>query len=205
VSPVPASSSASSASQSFDERRWRVAPLTLADCDELARVHVAVWREAYAGLMDAAYLRGLREERFAERWRSRASASVGTSPASVTSVTSSPASSPGGADAGGPVTLVARDRAGVVGFVSAGSSRDEDPPTAWELWAINLLGRARGTGLAEHLVQLTVGDRDASLWVVEGNARARSFYTRLGFAPDGARSEHEPTGAPEVRLVRRRA
>lgn len=33
------------------EQRWDVSPLRLADCDELGRVHVTVWREAYAGIM----------------------------------------------------------------------------------------------------------------------------------------------------------
>ena len=61
----------------------------------------------------------------------------------------------------------------------------------------------RGTGLADGLLTQLVGDRDATLWVVEGNARARRFYTRLGFVVEGARTEHDATGTPEIRMVRR--
>jgi RimJ/RimL family protein N-acetyltransferase len=42
------------------------------------------------------------------------------------------------------------------------------------------------------------------LWVVAGNARARSFYERAGFAPDGAEEPYEVAGVPvpEVRYAR---
>ena len=41
------------------------------------------------------------------------------------------------------------------------------------------------------------------LWVVEGNARARRFYEREGWAPDGAAKEDE-FGGQVVREVRYR-
>jgi GNAT superfamily N-acetyltransferase len=143
---------------------------------------MAVWRDTYAGLMPADYLAGLSDERCAAEWRRVARR-------------------PG--DAHGR-TLVVRDGIGrVVGFASAGPSRDDDAPSAWELYAVNLAPAARGTGVADLLLDALVGDRDATLWVVEHNARARSFYSRRGFTDEGGRSAHEATGTPEIRMIRR--
>jgi hypothetical protein len=90
-------------------------------------------------------------------------------------------------------------------FVATGSaepSRDEDAPTAWELFAINVLAAAHGTGLADLMMADLVGDRPTSLWVLDGNQRARAFYARYGFVPHGATKEHEPSGRVKLRLVR---
>jgi ribosomal protein S18 acetylase RimI-like enzyme len=166
------------------ERPWRVRPLTLDDCDELGRVHMAVWRDAYAGIMPDDYLAGLSDERCAASWRA---------------VAARPADAPGR-------TLVVIDADGqLAGFGSAGPSRDDAPPTEWELYAVNLAGRARGTGVADRLLVELLGERDATLWVVEANARARAFYARHGFVDEGARAEHPDTGTPEMRMVRRTA
>ncbi|WP_347355067.1 GNAT family N-acetyltransferase [Intrasporangium sp.] len=166
------------------ESRWRIEPLALADCEELGRVHVSVWREAYAGIMPDEYLAGLSPQQFAERWRQR----LGDQ---------------GSSDLG--TTLVATDAAAeIVGFVSAGPSRDDDVPTEWELYAINLLARTHGTGLADKLLGRALGDRGATLWVAADNRRARAFYARHGFVPDGAHKEHPGSGAPEIRMLRSR-
>jgi GNAT superfamily N-acetyltransferase len=163
------------------ESPWRIRPLVIEDCDELARVHVQVWREAYAEHMPADYLAGLDPRAFAEGWRHRALAPDR-----------------------GSRTLVARGTEGrVAGFIAVGPSRDEDAPTPDELYALNVVAAAYGTGLAQALLDEGLGDQDATLWVVEGNLRARSFYTRNGFVLEGARSAHEATGAPEVRMIRR--
>lgn len=167
------------------EPDWRITPLAVADCDELGRVHMHVWRQAYAGLMPADYLAGLSEERAAENWRRRLEQTDGADLEAL--------------------TLVARRCGRIVGFASAGPSRDDDGPTEWELYVVNLVSEVHGTGLADQLLDRVLGDRDASLWVVEGNARARAFYARRGFTEEGARSVHEPTSAPEIRMVRRRA
>jgi hypothetical protein len=37
----------------------------------------------------------------------------------------------------------------------------------------------------------------------EGNGRAQRFYRKLGYRLDGATKPHAPTGAIEVRTVRR--
>jgi ribosomal protein S18 acetylase RimI-like enzyme len=42
--------------------------------------------------------------------------------------------------------------------------------------------------------------REVTLWVLEGNARGRAFYDRLGFAPDGAKQDLADLDVSEVRL-----
>ncbi|GAA2745617.1 GNAT family N-acetyltransferase [Terrabacter aerolatus] len=167
------------------EHAWHLRPLAAEDCDELGRVHMAVWRETYAGLMPADYLAGLSDERCADTWREVVARR---------DVTGS----------GGARTLVVVDGEGdLAGFGSAGPSRDEDAPTAWELYAVNLTSRVRGTGVADRLFDDLVGARAATLWVVEGNARAQAFYRRRGFVDEGGRDVHPATGTPEMRMIRR--
>jgi ribosomal protein S18 acetylase RimI-like enzyme len=36
------------------------------------------------------------------------------------------------------------------------------------------------------------------LWVLEANRRARAFYERHGFGPDGCRDTYTPTGSDAV-------
>lgn len=158
---------------------WSIAPFDVADAVEVGRVHVQVWREAYAGLMPAAFLDGLDPEARAATWRA-----WGTDPADPT------------------ITLVAHDDDGITGFATGGPARDADPPARWQLYAINLLVRAHGSGVADALVEATVGERDAYLWVFEGNDRAAAFYRRHGFAADGAHDLHESTGTRELRMTR---
>jgi ribosomal protein S18 acetylase RimI-like enzyme len=157
---------------------WTIARPTLDDLDELGRVHVRVWQEAYAGLLPDDYLAGLDPTSGPARWRERfhSSPEVGW--------------------------WLARDQDGIVGMVTSGPARDEDPPVGLELYALNVLRRAHGTGLADDLMAHAVGDRPAYLWVLEGNDRAIAFYRRHGFADDGGRKPERDTGALELRMAR---
>ena len=97
---------------------------------------------------------------------------------------------------------VARDDDGIVGMATAGPGRDDDAPAALELYAINVLRRAHGTGLADDLMAVAVGDRAAYLWVLEGNDRALAFYRRHGFVDEGGRKPEPDTGVVEIRMAR---
>ena len=55
-------------------------------------------------------------------------------------------------------------------------------------------------GSARRCSTPSLGGRPAYLWVLEDNLRARRFYERNGFTPDGARKKFEPLDAWEVRL-----
>ncbi|HEX4471387.1 MAG TPA: GNAT family N-acetyltransferase [Nocardioides sp.] len=157
---------------------WTIARPTLDDLDEMGRVHVQVWREAYAGLLPADYLAGLDPTFGPTRWRER----FGSSPEVS--------------------WWLARDEEGIAGMATSGPPRDEDPPAPLELYAINVLSRAHGTGLADDLMARAVGDRPAYLWVLEGNERALAFYRRHGFYDEGGRKPEPETGVVELRLAR---
>ena len=61
-----------------------------------------------------------------------------------------------------------------------------------------------GVGLLERAVGsiASAGAGDATLWVFEKNAPARTFYARRGFHPDGTTRIEPEFGVSEVRLAR---
>jgi ribosomal protein S18 acetylase RimI-like enzyme len=158
---------------------WAIHEPAIADADEMGWVHVTVWQQAYAGLMPADYLDSLDPEAFAEGWRER----LTKPPLEVR-------------------TWIARDEDGICALTTSGPARDADAPEDWQLYAINVLARAQGTGVADALVDGAIGDRAAYLWVVDGNERAQAFYRRHRFRDDGGRTELAPTGTLEVRMSR---
>ena len=158
---------------------WSLGPFAPDDAEEVGRVHVRVWQEAYAGLMPAAYLDSLDPDEFAAHWRERLLA-----------------------PRDGVRHWLARDEAGIVGLATSGPARDDHAPTPWQLYAINVLARGHGTGVGSALLDAALGDRAAYLWVVEGNHRAIAFYRKHGFTDDGVRDLLPETGTPEVRMSR---
>lgn len=158
---------------------WVVEPIGPGDADEVASVHVRVWQQAYAGLMPHDYLATLDPVAFADRWRERL-----------------------GSPVEGVRSWLVRDEDGIVGIATSGPARDPEAPADWQLYAINVLARGHGTGIAQALVTEAIGDRAAYLWVVEGNERAIAFYRKLGFELDGVRDELPETETPEVRMSR---
>jgi len=99
---------------------------------------------------------------------------------------------------------VAEDDGAVVGFVGWGDSRDASDEG--ELYAIYVLPEAWGSGAGPALMAAARAELEAAyatsiLWVLEDNPRARRFYERAGWAPDGVRKAEERFGvrAPEVR------
>ena len=159
-----------------------------ADAEAIAHVHVASWRSAYRGLLPHAYLAELTVDQRAPRWRQRLRR-VGPR----------------------EHVLVATCDAGLVGFASAGPTRDRDRDDrlTGELYAIYLLEEewGRGAGRALHEAAVTAlreaGFRDATLWVLGPNDRARRFYERNGWAADGS-TKLESYGAPVTEVRYRR-
>ena len=175
-------------------RGYAVRPPATDDAPALGAMHVQVWREAYAGVMPDDYLAEMDVDASVAKWRR------------IIADEDRPAAQ----DEAGSVAKVTRGAehvpsGEVVGFATFAAARDEEPPTAGELWAINLLAAHHGSGVADRLMAATVGDRSAYLWVVEANLRAQAFYRRHGFVADGASSVHEATGTREIRMVRRAA
>jgi GNAT superfamily N-acetyltransferase len=145
-----------------------------------AALHIACWSEGYAGVVPAEVLAKLTDdlETRTERWRSFL------------------------AD-GPPRWLAADDDGELVGFASAGPGRDDDIDLNLELYAIYVRASQYGTGLGHRLIETAIADAPAYLWVFEANARARAFYERQGFKPDGARKPEPSFREPEIRMVRR--
>jgi len=140
------------------------------DAPRIAAAHVSGWRWTYDAVLPAAYL--LDDARLRGRR------------AQWNELLSSPASR--------ATTQVLDDGAEVLGFVHAGTSRDD--PACGEIWAIYLaradlaragLGRRLMSAGLAHLE--AVGFREATLWTLDSNVRARRFYEATGWVEDGAR------------------
>jgi ribosomal protein S18 acetylase RimI-like enzyme len=163
---------------------------TAADADAIALVHVRSWQGAYQGLMPQEHLDQLDVAQRAQRW-SRGLTS---------------------ADPFRDATLVTVTGEQVIGFASVGAARDPDadPGDTGEVYAIYLLPEAWGQGLGRDLMTAALarladlGYQVATLWVLEGNARARRFYEAAGFTTDGAEQTDDTRGfpVPEVRYRR---
>ena len=158
----------------------------LTDAAELARVHTAIWREAYSGMMPERLLGDESRVRREQMW------------ARVLFADPAPSR-----------TVVAEADGAIIGFASAGDAfaHDEEklltPARTLQLYAINLLAAHYGTGVGQQLLDAAIGDEPAQLWVARDNPRARAFYARNGFAPDGVEfADPSLDGLVEVRLVR---
>ena len=116
----------------------------------------------------------------------------------------------------------ADDTAGIVGYASYGPERDVlDTPWPYpltpggsdgqvaELYALYVHPAWWSTGTGRALMDRVLarvkiaGYTCITLWVLEANARARRFYQRAGFAPDGARHVLDDLGGvTEIRYRR---
>lgn len=149
-----------------------------ADAEACAAMHAACWREAYGPYADPDRL----AERLADtgRWVS----------AWTRHLTE------------GPPRVLAEDDGELVGFSVVGPTRDPDAGAPAELYAIYVRAAYWGTGLGQRLWEAVRPDEPCSLWVLEANERARGFYRRNGFEPDGGRELYADLGAWEIRMVR---
>ncbi|WP_328853975.1 GNAT family N-acetyltransferase [Microbispora hainanensis] len=162
-----------------------------ADAEAIAVVHVRSWQAAYPGLMPQAYLDGLTPAMRLPVWERL----LGESAPPRTEV------------------LVAEVDGSVAGFASFGPGRDDDvdPASVAEISAIYLMPEVWGAGVGGRLMAAALdsltaaGYEQAVLWVVDGNSRARWFYERGGWRPDGAELHDESDGFPLTEIRYRRA
>jgi GNAT superfamily N-acetyltransferase len=159
-----------------------------ADADELARVHVETWRAAYAHALPAEALAALSVEERAALWREILAR---RDPRARNLV----------ADRGGRL----------LGFASTGRSRDPDAgDETGELYGIYVRPEAWGHGVGRRLLtdaaetMRTAGFREATLWVLDDNPRARRFYEAAGWQVDGAEKEDIVLGDVRITEVRYR-
>jgi GNAT superfamily N-acetyltransferase len=108
------------------------------------------------------------------------------------------------------VVIGAGDR--LDGFAAVGPTRDEDqnPERVGEVRAIYVLPDAWGTGLGRQLMAAALerlaaeGFAQATLWVLDSNARARRFYEAGGWAAEGAVKHDDSRGFPMTEVRYRR-
>ncbi|MGL3807842.1 N-acetyltransferase family protein [Paeniglutamicibacter sp. R2-26] len=108
---------------------------------------------------------------------------------------------------GAELWIATDGQSNIVGVAGGGPAADDDADTGVgiELQLLYVLGDHHGTGLGQRLLETVLTGRDAVLWVLEGNARARAFYARHGFVADGRVEAlaDDWEGLNEVRMVRR--
>ena len=157
-----------------------------ADAERLGRMHYASCRDAYSSFLPSEFWGEATEQRWISSW---------------VKDLQSPQS--------GSATWIALRDGEILGFVTVGPARQN--PTAGtpvrdrELWSIYVRAAEYGSGLADRLMETVLPQHaPAELWVFEANDRARRFYSRRGFEPDGARHVFGPEFGhqAEIRMVR---
>src|SRR4051812_40168860 len=163
------------------------------DVPAVSAIRVGGGQTAYAGIVPQAYLDGMDVAEDAAGRREALARSTGR----VRNLVA--------VETGGP----AGER--VVGWAAFGPYRGEPDATPdGELYALYLRSDRIGTGAGRALTAAVVGRsaglgrRRLLLWVLADNSRARRFYERAGFVPDGAETSEFYDGVPltEVRYVR---
>ena len=156
-----------------------VRPARVGDARGIAEAHVLAWQQAYSHLVPSEVLAGLSVEQRQLRW-----AQILVRP--------------------GLDVVVAIIDGAIVGFASANSDGGSNEPRERELESIYVVADQHGTGVGQRLLDAVIGDAPAFLWVADDNPRARAFYARNGFVPDGVTKVGPVAGTPvlEARLVR---
>jgi len=150
------------------------------DAPALGYLHVASWREAYAGILPDEMLASLSVESRAAMW----AGVLGDPEAHF-----------------GTEIYVAEDQGHLVGFGSCGRQRDEslmESGFSGGIGAIYVLQSHQHQGIGRSIMGLMAralleaGRRAASLWVLRDNLVARRFYERLGGTVVGEKKDETP-------------
>lgn len=157
------------------------------DADAMGLLHVRAWQSAYRGVMPDAYLDGLQAEERVAMWRGRISRTEL------------------------PSLLVAELAGDVVGFAAFGHAQGEpDSAGVGQLYALNLEPVHWGKGIGRALLHEVTSAlaammfREAVLWVVPENARARALYESEGWTEDGGVQTEDVLGATVTEIRYRR-
>ena len=142
-----------------------IVPAGPGDAIDLARLHVDTWRETYAGILPWTYLKTMRPEVHARRWRKQLTVARP-----------------------GEVVLVAEGPDGLIGYCAA-----EVRETRSELFTLYILPPAQKMGVGRRLMEAAArvlaakGGRSLELAVLSENFAARGFYAHLGGVRVGER------------------
>jgi ribosomal protein S18 acetylase RimI-like enzyme len=153
----------------------------------IASVHVQSWQVAYRGHMPDELLDSLDVEKRANMWRE-----LIENPTKI-------------------ILVAEENERGIIGFSATGSSRDVDAnPNTAEVSAIYVHPNQWAKGIGGALLSASFDQLrnhhfgQVTLWVLEANQRARSFYESFGFLPDGVSKEDDQWKDFPVRELRYR-
>jgi ribosomal protein S18 acetylase RimI-like enzyme len=149
------------------------------DLPEVARIHVAAWKQAYVGQVPQAHLDRLSVAQRLLRWQEQFSDRVVSG------------------------LLVANVEKQAAGFICFGPGRDRDRQDWGEIYAIYVLESYWGGGLGYQLYKQACAELQhnslmrAYLWVLDTNDRAIAAYKRWGGLVEHDRlKDHEIGGHP---------
>lgn len=144
---------------------------TVADAQEIARLHIASWQVTYVNELPADFLAGLSLAARTARWRTQIEQ--------------------------GAHVLLAEENDVLIGFVSCGPANygESRSPEEWQIYNLHVTPSRHGQGIGGPLFDKAVqlgrerGATTLMLWVVRTNANARAFYERRGMRHDGVSQE----------------
>ena len=154
----------------------RIRKATADDAQDIARVHTHSWQAIYRGHFPEDYLDNIDVDRRTRLWRKLA-----------------------GEESDDVVVVV--ENGEIVGFLHLTESRDEDsPPATDEVTSIYLLPECWRKGFGRALLEWAIGRSQSrgaagiTLWVLDGNQRARQFYEGMGFVFGGVKRKEKLPG-----------
>jgi GNAT superfamily N-acetyltransferase len=156
------------------------------DAAGIADVHVRSWRKAHEGVVPSEWLGLTQVKGREESWRTELQMAADRRP------------------------WVALVDGQVVGFASAGLSRDDDSgPEIGEVYHVYVAPECWGRGIGRNLLAHVIRDLQAhgftraTFWVIAPNEGARRWAERQGWGLDGAAREEDwaGVGIPLVRYA----
>ncbi|TAP25264.1 N-acetyltransferase [Arthrobacter sp. S41] len=162
---------------------YRIRLATENDVRPALEMKLDSWREAYAALREPSFFAHHQEQLEGQvAWWERGLAS-------------------------GAQFFIAEDEQGkIIGLAGGTPTIEEDKDTGVEieLGMLYVEKQYYGSGLGAHLMDVVLGQRDALVWVLEGNSRAQAFFEKQGFKADGTTESLVGTwqGLIERRMVR---
>jgi RimJ/RimL family protein N-acetyltransferase len=163
-----------------------IAAATREDLPDVARVHVASWRQTYVGLVPQSYLDSLDVAARLQKWRENFEQDRNNDLFGL---------------------FVARIGGSPAGFISFGPGRDEDRAAHAEIYAIYVLKQHWGNGIGYGLYKTAraifqhKGLPKAYLWVLDTNRRAIVAYERWGGVLEQDRLKDHNIGGKPVKEI----
>ncbi|AXX59762.1 GNAT family N-acetyltransferase [Vibrio vulnificus] len=152
--------------------KFRVRKALIGDIDGIAHIHVSSWAYAYNGLMPKSFIESYTFEKRQKLWSNIIERDLA-------------------------VVLVAEGDEGLSGFLCFGQPKTLKGTDAYDLSSIYIDPDKIGVGIGQLLYDKcesmlrTLNAQKVSLWALDSNERALSFYTKQGFTPTGESNKEQ--------------